>query len=345
MQSGATFDTLALETQNVVLQMLLGNWRVGLGKEKELKDLASMNRHFHSVVQPFLFRHVNVRSLEEAVELFQIFRLSCSPLAPGLHTLQIGCDLNVDAYKDSADRKLARTVWQLWKELVPAMCNLCTLTLRVDMEDMDCIHQFLRHGSPQYLPSLRTLHIAPDYDSWPQYPDHHAGSDVGPWNSSTWASNLGSPALAHVTSLIFDTPGYPFWPPTSEAADALCRSWFGKLSVTSSLAKIVLHFGYHDEAARLHIEPGDKPLDETHYTIWPIFVAESWRIPTVVWERQKDAAGIISWGRSDECRASYCDLGQHKYFQTITYSAADDLPSCVYGKELDLYENWPYSIV
>ncbi|KAF8176842.1 hypothetical protein K438DRAFT_1978884 [Mycena galopus ATCC 62051] len=211
-----------------------------------------------------------------------------------------------------------------------------------DMEDMDCLGRFLRNGCLQDLPSLRTLHIAPDYNSWPQYPKYFAGADSGAWNSSTWTSHLCSPALAHMTSFIFDTPGYSFWPPTSEAADTLHQFWFGGLAATSSLAKFVLHFGYHDEAARLHIEPGHKLLDETYYTIWPVFAEESWRIPTVVWERRVDVTGRIFWAQSDDCRALYCDLGQHKYFQTITYSATDDLPSRVYRKKVDLYQKWLY---
>ncbi|KAJ7221053.1 hypothetical protein B0H12DRAFT_1270402 [Mycena haematopus] len=311
--SMAFFSSLAPELRHRIVQAFVDDWHVADDPEAgQLKPLAGVDAIFHTVIQPFLFRHLNIRTLRSGLDLFDLFAFPFSHhvnLAAGLRTLHLSLDLKPGGYNKKSRLHL---FWQRWQTFAPRMVHLDSLSLCVDMEDdTNCLQRFLANAHLDHIPSLRTFHITPSQDYWPHYERGAVRADAGPWDSDDWPALLAHPSLVQLTSFVFTTPGYPFWPPTPQGADTLCQNWFSQLPITSNLGTFVLHFGYFDEGERHEDNSSSHERLNPQWptTIWPPFLEASWTWPTVVCERSVD----LSW-RISEDKLVYCGWGQHRFF-------------------------------
>ncbi|KAJ6497591.1 hypothetical protein C8R45DRAFT_983505 [Mycena sanguinolenta] len=330
---------LATEIMGLIAQEYLAIWSVTDDPQAaELISLTSITPGFHAVLQPFLFRHVNISSLQQGIELLKIFeyhyRGYTLNLAGAVRTLQMDFDLKGT---DPEHEKYLAHFWVRWRFCVKAMRHLNTITLCVNMRGVhNCLKHFLSESRVEEIASLCTFHITPSQDHWPRYDEGALHADRGPWDAPGWDKLLSSPALNRLTALVLTTPGYPFWPPTPNGADTMFEKWFSELDKGSNLRKVVLHFGYFDEADRhvSNISSSQEQLDENN-TIWPPHLQASWFSPCVVWER---ASLIQPWAITQG--DVYCGTGQHRYFHA--QEGRETIPCRVYGYEDQLKDRWPY---
>lgn len=280
-----------------------------------MKVPSTVNKTFRVIIQPFLFCHINIRTMDEALELFELFIQSSGVLAHAVHTLQISFDLDPAEYQGNPQ---LHQVWKVWETCRPDMFKLQTLTLCFDHSDVKFLLRFIRKALPQKFPKLRTLSLTPLPDQrdsqvrnnldylwgingiFQHNPGrrHSGRQDPGAWDHSSWAIALCHQNLADIEHLIVTTPHYPLSPPTLQAATNLCQSWLGGLSDDSRFQTIILHSGFVDEGARIgeyaeqngELEQGHPDCipagilaeEMTYSTGWPRTVDMSWEIHTIV---------------------------------------------------------------
>ncbi|KAJ7601763.1 hypothetical protein DFH06DRAFT_1489142 [Mycena polygramma] len=246
-------------------------------KREWICRLTTAGSAFRCALQPFLFRHVNLRGFNEVIQLFEIFQRARAfkvavHLASGIHTLQISIDLDPAAHNtsDSTDGESEASLTSAGTEdesgtssgnldnfsrillgWLPLMTQLHTLILCFDEEDADFLVRFLDEAPLQGMVTLRKLHclsLRLNVDDLDRYADGHDG---GPWDADVWSMTLCHPQLSCLEYLIISTPTMPFWPPTWDQARKLHRRWFDDLPACSNLSTFVLHCGYADDRCRL----------------------------------------------------------------------------------------------
>ncbi|KAJ7034912.1 hypothetical protein C8F04DRAFT_1259586 [Mycena alexandri] len=129
--------------------------------EDTLKCLCLINHAFSEILQPHLFRNINLRNIEEAIEFLSILKNS-SRLKSSLRILQISFDLDPREFSES-DAPLTSSrisFWKLWGECLGRLQVLHTLTICYDPEDPEFLWRFREEAKVQRLRALRCLHLA-----------------------------------------------------------------------------------------------------------------------------------------------------------------------------------------
>ncbi|KAJ7781300.1 hypothetical protein B0H16DRAFT_1710523 [Mycena metata] len=251
-----------------------------------IKKLCGVNTLFCAILQPHLFRNVNLRSVHEAIKFLDILSTS-SRLTTALRVLQISFDLDPDAFFDPAapsqtgdhgdadmrpDIVLLNRFWQLWTQSTDRLQVLRTLTLCYNPKDTQFLLRFIHRGQTQALAGLRCLNLAylskhhPDEAkcvrssgivSMPielrgkqAYWDTPDDPDPGAWDSIRWAQGLCSSTLSQLECIVIMTPGTPFWPPTYKQIQHTVEKWFHELPPTSNLTHVITLYGSENEGRR-----------------------------------------------------------------------------------------------
>ncbi|KAJ7177769.1 hypothetical protein C8R46DRAFT_1212498 [Mycena filopes] len=332
------FTELAVETQALILTQ-----KPIRTDETALKQLITVNSCFRAILQPLLFRNINLQSATEAVSFLQI--IQGSPLlSTALRVLQISFDLNPRSFAEPAPLK---EFWRLWRAGEQCLRVLQTLTISYDPDDSSFLRRFLKQS--QLLPGLRCLHLLYLFDCHP--PTDRAiavaEADAGPWDSQSWSKGLCSPALYHLEFLVVTTPVNPVWPPTELHLVTRLTEWFGGLPLASSLTTVVLLCGYENDGdrARLYVEsnwdaeeriPCNAPLQgyQDGSRSWPPDVETSHNVPVVVCKRDCERGTWSEGEPADE----YCGLGEWRFFDPGYGSSIWPEPPRISGYSQDIYE-------
>ncbi|KAJ7026259.1 hypothetical protein C8F04DRAFT_119821 [Mycena alexandri] len=157
--------------------------------EDTLKCLCLINHAFSEILQPHLFRNINLRNIEEAIEFLSILKNS-SRLKSSLRILQISFDLDPREFSES-DAPLTSSrisFWKLWGECLGRLQVLHTLTICYDPEDPEFLWRFREEAKVQRLRALRCLHLAYLSDCHPVLSRviELDEPDTGPWDSPHW---------------------------------------------------------------------------------------------------------------------------------------------------------------
>ncbi|KAJ7830397.1 hypothetical protein B0H13DRAFT_2371992 [Mycena leptocephala] len=334
----------------------------------DLKVLTLVNHHFRERVQPFLFRNINLRAVQDAFQFFEIILRSRIHLGHGVRILQFSLDL--DSLCEGADNLSGLSknsidhFWDLWAQCRPEMVNVHTLIVGYACGDDNFLRRFVRKGAPQEMLNLQRLHFSPVFDQWVREvrlpsidvfdltafsllkkgepPD---GPDSGPWDRQHWAQYLCHSKLARIPFLILSTPLNPFWPPTVQQIQTLRRSWFGSLAPTSQLSTFVLRYGYAEYAMRLKDWLDENPPEHASPGSPDGYPVGGWQpplddfeIPALVWRRKEAAGSSIDWedvNLQQEWGVEECGWEEHLCFDIVRGTAAT--ASRVYGYESHLY--------
>lgn len=166
----------------MIAEEFLASWEVELDPTaRELFRLTDISPGFHAVIQAFMFRHLNIRSVQKALDLLDLFDNNYRTpfnLANGIRTLQFDFDFKADEPQEEEDLK---QFWIGWRHHIGSMMHLTTITLCVNVSGVhSCLGRFLRESRVRLIRSLRTLHITPSQYHWPVVRDvwsfHSAGS-------------------------------------------------------------------------------------------------------------------------------------------------------------------------
>ncbi|KAJ6539118.1 hypothetical protein B0H19DRAFT_1177227 [Mycena capillaripes] len=332
-----------------------------------LQQLSMSCTIFQCGLQPFLFRHVNLRDFEEAFTFFDIMgRPRAFNLASGIHTLQISLNLQPDDEDedededdnedsdedeeedtDSVNESPHMLFFQQWHLLQPRLPNLHTLVVCFSHGEGGFAEHFVGDYRPQLLPRLKKLHLSPiPEEAWfGAEEDENNEPDNGPWDDvQAWAALLCNHHLWRIEYLIVSTPGHPFWPPTNSQARIMHRSWFDDLPHTSKLHTFVLHCGYGAECARLERYRDEDPDDVPHGLVEGERSSmygegddmQDGRIPTILWTKELDREGRTYWDENGH--GVYCGFGEHLFFDEFRH-LYEKVDVCLFGHEEDLFES------
>ncbi|KAJ7470365.1 hypothetical protein FB451DRAFT_335436 [Mycena latifolia] len=345
---------------------------------EDLLHYTAVDRIFREVLQRFRFRHINIRTFEDAFDLFDILR-EAPFIAQGICTLQVSvsfgslpsqhpfdhrppAELSFDAETFCLDyeehQEQGDQFWIAWQGCCALLTGIFTLGLCYDHTDTQFLSRWLQNGRLGSLRSLRKLHLLPVPEQsdgqWRVSERHPGGQHRGPWDDPKWMQALCHGDFIQVQYLIITTPVYPFWPPTRATVERLVESWFQDLCPASRLQTFILHcandegslFAQYASSAPAPI-PEDGPdsippgLDTdsmVYCTGWPMGQETSWEMPTLKWERI--LVGTTSRWREDLDSDVYCGWGEHRYFDAFQYERDECPPSRIYGYEGDLYTDW-----
>ncbi|KAJ7716694.1 hypothetical protein B0H16DRAFT_1741025 [Mycena metata] len=233
-----------------------------LTDEDELKHLCLINTTFCAIIQPQLFRNINLCTVEEAIQFLSILK-SSSCLESALRILQISFDLDPEDFVDAEelsdgqeedgseftgpadedededkeeDETLSRprpltlsriSFWKLWGQCLNRLQVLHTITICYHPEDAEFLWRFRDEAQVRHLRALRCLHLAYLSDCHPD-------------------PALCSTAFCHVRNIIVMAPVNPMWPPTKANMDELVENWLGQLLPMSHLQRLVLLCSYEN---------------------------------------------------------------------------------------------------
>ncbi|KAJ7211555.1 hypothetical protein C8J57DRAFT_1539486 [Mycena rebaudengoi] len=224
---------------HLVFREFTGIWQLS---PRTIEELQTLSLLFKTIFQPYIYRHVNLRTPWHAVAFFRTLATRAD-LAPEIRTLQLSFEL-CDCSND---------FWQGFRGQLPRMTALENLSLAYSHLDDDCLHRLLETGKLGDLlpPSAKTLHLKPVYQDIYEggrgFPD-----DRGPWCSTLWRLTLAQ--IPHFSHFIVTTPVYIVWPPTSPRLTTVFAEWTAQLRKTkhraSSLCTITLNSGFEDNGKR-----------------------------------------------------------------------------------------------
>ncbi|KAJ7177344.1 hypothetical protein C8R43DRAFT_1118351 [Mycena crocata] len=327
----------------------------------KIKALCCQGHMFRRDLQPFLFRHINLRSLEDAYSLFDIFergQRSGVFLGAGVRTLVLSMDLDPDGHENG--RRVIAEFWRAWTKALPLMCNIYTITLEFIRDDIGFLRRFIRHGHPEKISSLRKLHLYESAREWAEndpdeFEKNSLGEEIAPWNVKRrhWADYICNPALHQLEFLIVTAKTTIFWPPTVRSASQMLDSWFSGLSPTSNLHTFVVHpragssrryLEDHREGHADLEDPASSNLDRIppglhgleYCYMWPPGQDEGYTdpVPTLGWHKHV-AGGKVVWDVSKDEGVRYCGLGEHIYFDQLF----GERTARMYGYEEDIFRH------
>ncbi|KAK7021551.1 hypothetical protein R3P38DRAFT_1127485 [Favolaschia claudopus] len=244
-----------------VVQVPPDIWHRILSEEEELTiyDIPAANllplsmscHYLQDLLQVYLYRHVNLRTVEKALAFFDTLLTPAHnyhDLAAEVLTLQFSFTTHDESSSEGGP------IWDLfWDQLASVMrlmSALKTLNICYSLHDDDCLHRFIMESNLQdCVPaSLETVHLKP-------LPGTEFGSltrihSVGPWNGSSWPVSIS--LIPTITTLIVTSPTYILWPLTAEQLLAERNRWTAQFRhhghrANVNLSTILLNFGTVDE--------------------------------------------------------------------------------------------------
>ncbi|KAJ7809442.1 hypothetical protein B0H13DRAFT_1927915 [Mycena leptocephala] len=234
---------------------------------------------FAKILRPLIYRHVNLRCIEDAISFFATISQYPS-LAGSVRTLQFSFDMDgnpelgrypysddesssedgrsidsVDSSTNSSatsvlaqpEHEVTKQFWASFIENIPKLVQLATLSVSYSHSDMHFLHRLLLFGDlKETLPSsVQKMHLKPlpeDYDL--------EGEDListFAWNSAFWRLDIS--LIPHICTLILTTPSYVIWPPTTSQFKLTIAEWTAQFrhKTESQLNEIIINFAFNDE--------------------------------------------------------------------------------------------------
>ncbi|KAJ7254004.1 hypothetical protein B0H12DRAFT_1071277 [Mycena haematopus] len=304
--------SVPLDVLETILKEYLNIWAFSAA---DITELCHSSLFFRYLFQPFMYRHVNMRTISNALSFFHT--VGTRPdLAKGIETLQFSFNTNPGPNPPSDEAQL---FWSLLRGALPSLSNLETLSLCYSREDWDFLDRYMESGDLSHIlpANIGILHFKPlpseDSDKDLDEPDEN-----GPWQSNTWSFNISR--LPHIHTLIVSTPTYLLWPSEDENHDLQLSRWtsqwrsdirFGRSP--SNLSTIVLNYGYGDLGGRMFSDDSDDDMDDPDiFTLRTVMVDNSGI--QIVWQRDetngwevKEIGGPSGSDRTEYFFGSYRD--------------------------------------
>ncbi|KAJ7764294.1 hypothetical protein B0H16DRAFT_1799721 [Mycena metata] len=253
-------------------------------ERKDITSLVRVCKLFDLLLRHHMYRHVNLRTLRDAIGFFRAVVNSTNCALP-LATISLQISFNL-ADDDTGDAAAWAGFWQLFKQALIRLSNLKTFTLCYSLGDNAFLDRFITKGElREHFPrSVEKLHLRPlpeeeDLFDLPHDPlrlfQSFNRSDtpnvvvLGPWHEDTWAESLAR--IPRVVQLIVTTPTHLIWPPTVRHHDHELARWTANLWGDTTLHTIVLNYGYGD---------GGGSIDDWNQEE----LNSSWR-PEMFWQR------------------------------------------------------------
>ncbi|KAJ7639827.1 hypothetical protein DFH06DRAFT_1335490 [Mycena polygramma] len=230
------------------------HWDPFKAQAKDIVKLTALSTQFNDLFRPFMYRHVNLRTLGDAACFFStVANESHASLAVAVKTLQFSFDLDPSAAAPLAvppSQSAWTDFWAKFRRALPRLLHLKTLSVSYAYDDTFFLHRLVLEGDlADCLPnSVQTLHLKPlPYDIYNVIEDPDG---AGPWDDPSWRLSIA--LIPHISTLIVSSSLYVVWPPTKKEAEA-------------DLKTIVVNCAYGNEGALL------EDWEEEHDFLSPLF--------------------------------------------------------------------------
>ncbi|KAJ6497589.1 hypothetical protein C8R45DRAFT_1211450 [Mycena sanguinolenta] len=321
MQAASVPSTLPLDLISKIIWEHMGIWNLTAA---QLYGLSSASRDFCVLLRPYIYRHVNLRTLPDACRYFGTV---CQPqnchLAMSAQTLQISFSTS----PSTSEPEGSLLFWSDLRAALSVLQNLQTLNLCYSREDGAFLDRYMEEGDiGNLLPTtVHTLHMKPLANEDASENEHSmamAQAHTGPWQSNTWRLHLSR--IPHISTLIVSTPTYMFWPATRDYLEEKLLEWTAQMrrpgqNTPSVLSTIILNYGYGDGGLSL-FPPDDEDDDDEEPDDLDIFQPR---------EVMDSEVGIqVLWTKSDKGTRS--DTGRWK-IQFIRSPSSSDRREYLFG--------------
>ncbi|KAJ7677917.1 hypothetical protein DFH06DRAFT_1121476 [Mycena polygramma] len=261
------------------------HWDPFKAKAKDIVKLTALSTQFNDLFRPFMYRHVNLRTLGDAACFFStVANESHASLAVAVKTLQFSFDLDPSAAAPLAvppSQSAWTDFWAKFRRALPRLLRLKTLSVSYAYDDTFFLHRLVLEGDlADYLPdSVQTLHLKPlhydiynvieVYDNNPFSSifskGHQDPDSAGPWDDPSWRLSIA--LIPHIHTLIVSSSLYVVWPPTEKEAELCLTACTAQLRHVSrpNLKTIVVNCAYGNEGALL------EDWEEEHDFLSPLF--------------------------------------------------------------------------
>ncbi|KAJ7467756.1 hypothetical protein B0H11DRAFT_1921241 [Mycena galericulata] len=168
------------------------------------------------VFQPYLYRHIHLRSASHALLFFRTFASRC--------------DLYVHVLSLHFGFIPVGPVWNQIQQNLPNFAQLSFLSFAHSPQDPEPLDSILNNLTREHLPpSLRTLHLRLTCN-----PADKNSSIAQPWNSPSWPLHLAR-IPSPITTFILTTPHPITQPPTAHNLESTLKKWTAELSTPSRI--------------------------------------------------------------------------------------------------------------
>ncbi|KAF8067033.1 hypothetical protein FPV67DRAFT_1670492 [Lyophyllum atratum] len=276
-------------------------------------------KFFNELFSPYVYRHVNLRSIGKAVSFFETI-LARPFLASSCITLHLGVDFRrKTCERDRIRAEELSRYWTLLPKAFRVMNHLDTLIICFGITDYAFFSMWSKHTSNKpglYSDTVRCVHLKQFQDEDYNPPSDNEGSDSdedsddedepgatpysgGPWSCDSWPLFLAS--FSKFQSFRLTTHRYIFWPPTPENLRTLCKNWTSLLQPTSHLSDIRFMSGLGDEASAVALYWKRESQADFHNLedeLWMVDYVHHMSYSACFQRGMEGEAGLPVWGHN-----------------------------------------------